>query len=202
MSRVPCSVSSVPNCEVLGSESRAWATESSSPPGCSHQKKKCDEQPSPCWYYLYLDVSIFTTWTQWQHLWGMLTVITYGLKECQNTVMLVKSWSNIFQSNNNHAKITISTTTTPNYRYLAVHITIWRKMLLLYYSYQMISCENWIKEIRLKAFFKKIYSDLRKNYGSDFHTVSSIIKRDYKIWAGHMPKENEPWHWECDRTAF
>ena len=76
-------------------------------------------------------------------------------------------------------KIAISATTTANYMYLAVHFTIWEKMLLLYYFCQLISCDK----IRLKNLehLKKNYRDLRKNCESNFHTVSSIIKRDYKI---------------------
>lgn len=95
--------------------------------------------------------------------------------------MLVKSLPNIFQ-NNNTAEITISTT-TQNYRHLALlfHHLGKREMLLLCYFYQMtIRNKTGLRKIRLGAFFNFMVI-VRKNYGNNFHMVSSIIKRDYKI---------------------
>lgn len=66
----------------------------------------------------------------------------------------------------------------------------------------MTPCNNiGLRKIRLRACFNFMMI-VRKNYGSNFRTVSSIIKRDYEIRAGHMPEEKELWNWECDRTAF
>lgn len=190
---MPCSVSSAPDCEGLGSNSRAWTTEPDSPPGCSHHKAVMLTPHLPLEHFPFLphelrDNTSGVFWL-WSHvdrkkpdrtLWCCSKFIGDLPKQQQRPCR-----NNNFS--NRYPKLAGGKKQSTSFILFLSNDFFW---------------QNWIKKISLSAFFFFFNSDLRKTYGRNFHMMSTIIKRDYKMWAGHIPEENEPWNWESDRTAF
>lgn len=157
VSMMLCCAAAAPSGEVLDSKSRAWATEPNSPPR-SLMPNKCDGRPPLS--QQYLEISIFTTGTQWQHLWGVLTLVSFGLRECQKhldvgeklTKHLSKQQQQQGRNNNfnNYPKLQM----LGSFHHLGK-----RKILLLCYFYQMTICNKiGLRKIRLGAFLNFMVS--------------------------------------------